>query len=79
MVVFVNDPPSAERRIDFAVFFLLFYGLKPGYALLFFSKLASGRNRWQLHLQVCLLFVNEQNPSFSNQFSFKTCAIISIS
>ena len=22
MVVFVNDPPSAERRIDFAVFFI---------------------------------------------------------
>ena len=21
-----------------------------------------GRNRWQLHSQVCLLFVNEQNP-----------------
>ena len=30
MVVFVNDPPSAERRIDFAAFFLLFYGLMVG-------------------------------------------------
>ena len=30
MVVFVNDPPSAERTIDFAVFFivLLPYGRK---------------------------------------------------
>ena len=27
---------------------------------------------------VCLLFVNEQKPSFSNHFSFKTCAVISI-
>ena len=35
MVVFVNDPPSAEKRIDFAVFFLLFYGLMVGkYALI---------------------------------------------
>ena len=36
MVVFVNDPSSAERRIDFAVFFfLLFYGLMVGkYALI---------------------------------------------
>ena len=34
VVVFVNDSPSAERRIDFAVFFLLFYGLMVGkYAL----------------------------------------------
>ena len=33
VVVFVNDPSSAERRIDFAVF-LLFYGLMVGkYAL----------------------------------------------
>ena len=23
-----------------------------------------GRNRWQLHSQVCLLFVNEQKTSF---------------
>ena len=30
MVVFVNDPPSADRRIDFAVFFIVlwFYGRK---------------------------------------------------
>ena len=36
MVVFVNDQPSAERRIDFAGFFLLlFYGLIVGkYALI---------------------------------------------
>ena len=29
-VVFVNDPPSAERRIDFAVFFIVLwsYGRK---------------------------------------------------
>ena len=33
-----------------------------------------GRNRWQLHSQVCLLFVNEQKSSFSNHFSLKTCA-----
>ena len=34
MVVFVNDPSSTERRIDFAVF-LLFYGLMVGkYALI---------------------------------------------
>ena len=34
VVVFVNDPSSAERRIDFAVF-LLFYGLMVGkYALI---------------------------------------------
>ena len=34
VVVFVNDPSSVERRIDFAVFFLLFYGLLVGkYAL----------------------------------------------
>ena len=38
-----------------------------------------GRNRWQLHSQVCLLFVNEQNPCFVNHLSFKTCAVISIS
>ena len=31
----MNDPPSAEKRIDFAVFFLLFYGLMVGkYALI---------------------------------------------
>ena len=35
-----------------------------------------GRNRWQLHSQVCLLFVNEH---IFNHFSFKTCAIISVS
>ena len=36
VVVFANDQPSAERRIDFAVFFLLlFYGLIVGkYALI---------------------------------------------
>ena len=35
MVVFVNDPPSAEVKVDFAVFFLLFYGLTVGiYALI---------------------------------------------
>ena len=35
VVVFVNDPSSVERRIDFAVFFLLFYGLMVGkYALI---------------------------------------------
>ena len=30
VVVFVNDPPSAERRIDFAVFFIVLwpYGKK---------------------------------------------------
>ena len=28
-----------------------------------------------VHSQVCLLFVNEQKPSFSNHFSFKTCPI----
>ena len=34
VVVFVNDPQSAERRIDFAAFFL-FYGLMVGkYALI---------------------------------------------
>ena len=34
VVVFVNDPSSAERRIDFAVF-LLFYDLMVGkYALI---------------------------------------------
>ena len=34
VVVFVNDPSLAERRIDFAVF-LLFYGLMVGkYALI---------------------------------------------
>ena len=34
VVVFVNDPSSTERRIDFAVF-LLFYGLMVGkYALI---------------------------------------------
>ena len=38
-----------------------------------------GQNRWQLHSQVCFLFVNEQKPSFSNHFSLKTCAILSIS
>ena len=27
VVVFANEQPSAERRIDFAAFFLLFYGL----------------------------------------------------
>ena len=34
VVVFVNDPSSAERRIDFAVFFIVlwFYGRK--YALI---------------------------------------------
>ena len=33
-VVFVNDPSSAERRIDFAVFFIV-YGLMVGkYALI---------------------------------------------
>ena len=39
----------------------------------------AGRNRWQLHSQVCLLFVKEQKLSFSNHFSLKTCAIISTS
>ena len=35
VVVFVNDPSLAERRIDFAVFFLFFYGLMVGkYALI---------------------------------------------
>ena len=35
VVVFVNDPSSAERRIDFAGVFLLFYGLMVGkYALI---------------------------------------------
>ena len=34
VVVFVNDPPSAERKVDFAVL-LLFYGLMVGkYALI---------------------------------------------
>ena len=34
VVVFVNDPSSVERRIDFAVFFM-FYGLMEGkYALI---------------------------------------------
>ena len=34
VVVFVNDPSSAERRIDFAVFFII-YGLMVGkYALI---------------------------------------------
>ena len=30
-----------------------------------------------IHTEVCSLFVNEQKPSFSNHFSFKTCAVIS--
>ena len=30
VVVFVNDLPSAERKVDFAAFFLLFYGLMVG-------------------------------------------------
>ena len=34
-----------------------------------------GRNCWQLHSQVCLLFVNEQNRHFQTIFLFKTCAI----
>ena len=36
VVVFVNDPPSAKRKVDFAVFFfLLFDGLMVGkYALI---------------------------------------------
>ena len=37
VVVFVNDPSSAERRIDFAVFFIVLwsYGLMVGkYALI---------------------------------------------
>ena len=35
VVVFVNDPPSAERRIDFAVFFIVLYSLMVGkYALI---------------------------------------------
>ena len=35
MVVLVNDPPSAERRIDFAVFFIVLYSLMVGkYALI---------------------------------------------
>ena len=94
MVVFVNDLPSAERRIDFAVFFLIVLWSQARICPIIFFQACkwaksfkscnligseSGRNRWQLHLQVCLLFVNEQNPSFSNHFSFKTCAIISIS
>ena len=29
VVVFVNDPPSAERKVDFTVF-LLFHGLMVG-------------------------------------------------
>ena len=33
--VLVNDPPSAERRIDFAVFFIVLYSLMVGkYALI---------------------------------------------
>ena len=44
-----------------------------------FDQLQSILYRWQLHAQVCLLFLNEHKPSFSNHFSFKTCAIISIS
>ena len=35
VVVFMNDPPSAERKVDFTVF-LLFYGLMVGkHALLY--------------------------------------------
>ena len=35
VVVLVNDPPSAERRIDFAVFFIVLYSLMVGkYALI---------------------------------------------
>ena len=30
VVDFTNDRPSAERRIDFAVFFFIFYGLIVG-------------------------------------------------
>ena len=38
-----------------------------------------GPNCWQLHSQVCLLFVNEQNRHFQTIFLFKTYAMISIS
>ena len=34
MVVFVNDPSSAERRIDFAVFFIVLWSYSRKYALI---------------------------------------------
>ena len=36
VVVFVNDPSSAERRIDFAVFFIV-YGLMVGKCALIYA------------------------------------------
>ena len=54
-------------------------GFESGRYFTIFSANPGGRNRWQLHSHVRLLFVNEQKPSFSNHFSFKICTIISIS
>ena len=34
VVVFVNDPPSAERRVDFAVFFIVLWSYGRKYALM---------------------------------------------
>ena len=34
VVVFVNDPPSAERKVDFAVFFVVLWSYGWKYALI---------------------------------------------
>ena len=52
VVVFVNDPSSAERRIDFAVFLIVLwsYGRKRKYSLI------SGYGCLCVHMRVCVLF-----------------------
>ena len=52
VVVFVNDPSSAERRIDFAVFLIVLwsYGRKRKYSLI------SGYGCLCVHMRVCVVF-----------------------
>ena len=70
MVVFVNDPPSAERRIDFAVF-LLSYGLMVGkYAPWKFRKFV-----WLfISSRDCFIYGTNVTvfPSFGISFKSKT-------
>ena len=54
-------------------------GYESGRYFTILPAIKPGWNRWQLHSQVCLLFVNEQKPWLLNHIFFQTCAIISIS
>ena len=66
VVVFVNDPSSAKRRIDFAVFFIVLwsYGLMVGkYALICAMEIQ--KIHMVVHIFGRICFIYETNVSVS--------------